>query len=372
MSAPLAPATAPRAPEPRVRPATEGDAAPEPRNRFAFRNDDTLARFERHREAERSVVFVFLDPWAVMGGTAAPLLDRILGEGFSVLARAHRRLREGDAEQIYRKNRPISGTHAWHVAREVYGMGTSWGLLLHRAAGVESAAEGMVRIKGRADPRRGTPGQLRHDFRAPNRSLSLMHSSDDWESAVHEALVFFTPAQMERALDAACAGEPPAASRAAPDAWDEGMESVVPRSPFALLAALRLRALRALPGAEGSPAGNALAAVWGPLLDALRVDRPVMDAARLYLRGAEAEQEPLAALLRAPASAASEDGWPRLYHGAEPRADGILRLLRVLGDPPRYGRADGDALGRESGLLRDRWEALLFRTTLFDFDDFLS
>jgi len=59
------------------------------------------------------------------------------------------------------------------------------------------------------------------------------------------------------------------------------------------------------------------------------------------------------------------------YHAADPAGD-LLRLLLVLNRPEEYVHVDAAALCRSLGVLQDRWEELLFTTTLFNFDDYLS
>src|ERR1700694_2728275 len=164
----------------------------------AFRNQDTLRRLDRFRALADRLVFVFFDPWTLLTQTAEPLVHAILAHGFSVAAISRRRLEESDVEQIYRKNLPIRPDNAWHIPRQVYLMGTSLGLLLHHRSA--KATDLLRRIKGKANPAANSPGLLRYDFRAPNRSLSLLHSSDTWEDTIHEALVFFNLCALERTL----------------------------------------------------------------------------------------------------------------------------------------------------------------------------
>ena len=131
-----------------------------------------------------------------MSGKVLPLVTRIAEAGFLLLDYEFRNLGEADAEEIYRTNTPIRDGAQWHAARRVYEMGVSVGLLFG-VDGNEDACTRMYSLKGRSNPMLTSRGELRHDFRAPNRSLSLMHSSDDEARVMREAAVFFSPARLQ-------------------------------------------------------------------------------------------------------------------------------------------------------------------------------
>ncbi len=329
-----------------------------------------------------SVVFVFFDPWTVVGGKSLGMVNSMLASGFQLLDFEFRSLRESDAEEIYRPNHPIRIGSQWHVARRVYDMGRSLGVLMaHRDAGA-CACTLMRQLKGRACPPLNAPGTLRYDFGAPNRSLSLMHSSDDEGHLEREAPVFFPAARLEVARRRSRNGEASACSAAAVGQLEEsaiieaGAERFQDPGLLALLARLRLRVARLLePAAQGAGAGVLLEAYrwhWQQEASSTGASLSVPDQARRYLglvRGEGALLDPLLAALQAvPYGPAGPANWYRpdpLQVGAAPA------LLRALANPSGYSRWNASRT-LWPGLLADRWEEILLDTTLIHFDDFLS
>ena len=344
-----------------------------PKFENAFRNHDTLRRLARHHSLADRLVFVFFDPWTLLTQTAEPLLRAICAHGFSVASLRCCRLEEGDVEQIYRKNLPIRPDNAWHLPRQVYLMGVSLGLLLYHCDA--KATDLLSRIKGKANPAVNARGHLRYDFRAPNRSLSLMHSSDTWEDTLHEALVFFGPHVLEHALEQ-IERQPPVGAVPAPS-WDLGLEVIRRSSPSSLLVRVRLRAAAALRRVSSahSPevlrALDSLTCLWNEHVAADDASSPVIEAMRAYLGLVQSERPLLRGLLDCSPSTYTLE-YQRLYHRAEDPAADLLRLLSVLNRPEEYVHVNTEALLRSIGVLRDRWEELLFKTTLFNFDDYLS
>ena len=337
---------------------------------FSYRNHDTLRLLDRHRAIADRVVFVFFDAWTIACRTHFDLLERMGAYGFTPIAYAAHRLTEGEIEQMYRRNLPIRADNSWHVAKEVYLTGPSLGVLLHRAADDEPATLAMQRIKGKSNPALGRPGQLRYEGRAPNRSLSLMHSSDDWAATLYESILFFDPVQLDALFRSVADG-----TFGPVDEQDwplvEGCLAITNPSPVHLLLRLRLRAAAVVRRMQGPDEPlRRLTALWRAEAEAVDPRAPVPESVRRYLQMIAREQADVAELTGRPSSAVRTA--PRLYHRGEPCLADALLMLSVLAEPESYMLVDGPALSRKESLFMDRWEKLLFTTTLFNFDDFLE
>jgi nucleoside diphosphate kinase len=116
----------------------------------------------------------------------------------------------GRWERLYQYNlstlNPQNMVGAWWLTSRVLAMGPSIAALLVMppSAGADAHAA-ISRIKGPSDPYRTKPGELRHDFRATNVAMNLIHSSDDPLLSAHEFLLFAPPTVLHHALDTAYA-----------------------------------------------------------------------------------------------------------------------------------------------------------------------
>jgi nucleoside diphosphate kinase len=329
--------------------------------------------------ASSPLVFVFFDAWTLLTGRHPGMIERILGQGFELVDYEFKTLSEADAEEIYRINHPIREQNSWHVARLIYPMGRSLGLLFAVIDPSGCACARMQGLKGKANPALNRPGQLRHDFLAPNRCLSLMHSSDSLEHVRREGAVFFSTERLERAYVTARERASSSSGMLADlrNANAElGIERVEEPGLGSLFARVRLRLLKELE--RSCPALMSAAAplvslrgIWESLgRDASR--GPVIAEAKLYLQLVVREQPLLEGLHAAVTSVERDRGGPCEYYRPRLHEPGaILSCLQVLNNPKAYSHWDSSAqLPRD--LLHDRWEELLFRTHLFNFDDMLS
>jgi nucleoside diphosphate kinase len=330
------------------------------------------------------VVFVFFDAWTLVTGRHIGMVRRILEQGFSLLDFEFRTLSEADAEEIYRTNHPIREGNSWHVARLVYPMGRSLGLLFGLNDADSCACARMQRLKGKANPSLNKAGQLRYDFLAPNRCLSLMHSSDGLEQVRREGAVFF---EADR-IDAACVAARGVGGRDTRGLMtdlveagaESGMERVEEPGLAALFARIRLRLVAELRrmSVRGRPAGLsswhtpllAYKKLWEPL-DRESSRAPVMDEAKSYLQVLAREGPVLQAVVDAVQGGAGERvSYAEYYRPSVHEPLSLVRCLQVLNNPEAYSQWDSDRqLPR--AFLYDRWEWLLFRTHLFNFDDLL-
>ncbi len=347
-----------------------------------WRIGDITASFADFSSLGDRLAFVFYDPWTVGAGLDHALTARIVDEGMRIAAFQYRALAEQDAEQIYRKNKPIRDDNAWHVPRQVYSMGVSCGIIFETDA---QCSQRICRMKGFANPSRNSAGSLRYDFGAPNRSLSLMHSSDNWASMLAECLVFFTPDAL-RATFASVRSGPPGISPSALacDPWRRTAERIVERSPFRLLITVRERAATVVTAAMGAHVSPTLRRLlhqlitqWGSAAATMRDTDPILDQARTYLQLVHAECAMVADVAKHVREWEASDAGivaysPRLYCARTPRVLPVMELLVRLTMPERYAVTDAELLCDRSGLCVDRWERLLFVTTLFDFNDYIS
>jgi nucleoside diphosphate kinase len=352
-----------------------------------MRSSDISERPASQRELERTVpsavaasplVFVFFDAWTLVTGRHTGMIDHILKQRFRLLDFEFKTLSEADAEEIYRTNHPIREGNSWHVARLVYPMGRSLGLLFGLNDPDSCACARMQRLKGKANPSLNRAGQLRYEFLAPNRCLSLMHSSDTLDLVRREGAVFFTVERLERAHTAACQGSSNSdgSMHELADAGAElGIERIDEPALGALFARIRLRLVkelqRAYPGLSRDDSLLSYRTLW----DALSRETsrgPVMAEAQQYLR-LVARERPLIEVIAASIEGSTRDSsvYAEYYRPPAHEPVSILRCLQVLNHPESYSRWDSNKQ-LPQGLLHDRWERLLFRTHLFNFDDMIS
>lgn len=329
---------------------------------------------------ERSpIVFVFFDPWTLGTGRLSGMVGGILDRGFTLLDFEFKTLSEADAEEIYRTNHPIREENSWHIARLVYPMGRSVGFLFGRRDAHSCACASMQRLKGKANPSLNKTGQLRYDFMAPNRCLSLMHSSDNLTQVKREALVFFSADRIDKAC--VCAREngcglAGATQNMAENDDELGLERIDEPGVGTLFARIRLRLIKALQHRQNPPRSrqgllSAYREIWEPLSKESG-RRPVLAEAADYLRVVQQEEPLLNAIIAPVESSALDEGCIAQFyrpHHHEPSL--LLQCLRVLNRPQLYPKWDG-VRQLPPGMLYDRWEQLLFTTHLFNFDDLLS
>jgi nucleoside diphosphate kinase len=330
--------------------------------------------------ASSPIVFVFFDPWTLVTGRYAGMVERILEQGFRLLDFEFKTLSEADAEEIYRTNHPIREGNSWHVARLVYPMGRSLGLLFGMSDRGACACTRMQRLKGKANPCLNRPGQLRHDFLSPNKCLSLMHSSDTLAQVRREAPVFFAPQRIDTALVAADKG-----GSSSEELLDEltsasaeaGIERIEEPGLGTLFARIRLRLVRELqracPTLSHERSSESYRALWKAASRNLQ-RLPVITEAQDYLRLLVNERPLVAAMTEAVTRATAERTTTACaeYYRPSPNEPLVLvSCLQILQSPQSYSRWD-TTQQLPPAFLYDRWEQLLFRTHLFNFDDMLS
>jgi hypothetical protein len=237
----------------------------------------------------------------------------------------------------------------------------------------------MQLLKGKANPSLNKTGQLRYDFLAPNRCLSLMHSSDNLSQVRREGAVFFCVDRLARACEGAgraAANTPALMDELAQASSELGIEHVEEPGLGTLFARVRLRLMKELQRAPTTvPLWPAIASsyreLWVPL-SVERTRRPVIAEAHQYLQHVARERPLLEALTAALGSTVTDRcEYAQYYRPATVEPMCVLRSLQVLSNPEAYSKWDSNRQLPEC-VLHDRWERLLFHTHLFNFDDMLS
>lgn len=314
-----------------------------------------------------SLVFAFFHPWTVQCGKLRPMLERIIERGFRVVAFNFHRITERDVEFLYAGNRPISGSTSWFIPRQLYEMGPSCGVILHRRAAGQPAATAMAQLKGKSQPFLNSVGQLRYDFRAPNKSINLIHSSDDWKATVSEALIFFSRQDIECALRNVHGGHfEDGEMRLLKHPAYASMEVVRDEAAATLLIKLRIRALDLLSGVLEPALCAPLFALWDKWLERDYLALTVHEEAKQYAALVVDEQRLLRPVRRFLQASCGMDR-PRRSLARRPVA-ALAEFLQILAEPDGYGEADIEGL-MSVPVFFDRWEEQLFKTTLLHFDE---
>jgi nucleoside diphosphate kinase len=314
-----------------------------------------------------NLVFAFFHPWTIYCGKAKPMLESIIRQGFRVAEFSFHRLTERDIEFVYAGNRPISKLTSWYIPRQLFEMGMSCGVIFYRKEPGQTATGMMTRLKGKSQPFLNSPGQLRYDFRAANKSINLIHSSDDCESTIAEALIFFTPEEVEWALRCGhLARFAECEARLLRHPAYTGLESICDEAATTLLIKLRIRALNLLGRTLDPAVCKPLFELWNRLLDRDYLALSVHEEAKQYPSLIADEQRLLQPVLHSLHGPSGVDR-PRRSLKRTPVA-AITGFLETLAEPDRYGEADSEAL-LSVPVFFDCWEEQLFKTTLLHFDE---
>jgi hypothetical protein len=199
-----------------------------------------------------------------------------------------------------------------------------------------------------------------------------MHSSDDWESTLNEALVFFPPETLE-----SCFKDPHRRFGRAEEAllrsgFYDGFETI--RSPTALelLLRLRLRTLDQLADLCDAQLTRPLFQLWTKHLGESVEAMSVAQETDLYLQIVDHETMAVCRLIASVGSCQTRGTPPRRYVRSPASRSALLETLRVLNRVDDYPYVDTDRMLSSSALIVDRWENLLLRTTFFHFNELLA
>jgi nucleoside diphosphate kinase len=320
----------------------------------------TLAQRYRAGLGDR-IAFSIIWPWAIIHGKAEPLLERLRVHGFRVVAYDYRTLGDDELEYLAGETRDRFTDKCWRLLCRACGMGVSCGLLLFFDKPTGSASRTLKSVKGETNPSATRPGELRYDFRAPNRMLNLVHSADDWDSALRECTVFFPPGQLMHLFGELEEGRHSFAHEPALllDPRFASINKRQERAATALLLEMRQKIVRLVQDAAPGMNGAALSDYWAGKLKKNYLAESVAREAQEYLT-IIVEEKPLldAVLAQRELEALSRDAAGRSR----------LHALSVLNDVEQYANVDCGAIARSAGGLPDERDDLLFRTTLACFD----
>jgi nucleoside-diphosphate kinase len=128
--------------------------------------------------------FTMIKPDAMANGHAGAILDRIIKEGYHVVALKMTKLSPEKAGEFY----------AVHAARPFYGELVTFmssGPLVAAILEKENAVAAFRKLIGATDPAKADPGTIRKLF-ATSLGENAVHGSDSDESAKNEGDFFFS------------------------------------------------------------------------------------------------------------------------------------------------------------------------------------
>ncbi|WP_315792639.1 MULTISPECIES: nucleoside-diphosphate kinase [unclassified Bradyrhizobium] len=149
----------------------------------------------------KDTIFTIILPDAIKGGKLLEISRRCIDEGYiPILTKVIMKSPERKFEELYKFNiannigeycAEIDRGGMWWLNRRAYSTCPVVAMVLRKVSRILVTPHTDFRkLKGVASPYAAQPGQLRHDFEAVNRSLSLMHSSDEPLSTVRELRIF--------------------------------------------------------------------------------------------------------------------------------------------------------------------------------------
>jgi nucleoside diphosphate kinase len=326
-------------------------------------------------DSQRRVAFVFFDPWSVNQNLHIDITKRILDSGFQIADFSYTRLSACDIENIYKKNKPIDVNKSWYVSGKIYTMGVSCGLLFYYRGefinDYDNASLLLNSLKGKSNPLLNNKGNLRFDFRAPNKSLSLMHCSDDWQSICNESVSFFSADQLMQALNLVSFGNNLIPVGKEKCFFESAIFSVIgfiraiPATH--LLVKIKARILDRIYWQEND-ISKPLIELYSKYLERDFLKFRVEEEIDEYLKFVDKEKE---ILERTKLKFQQQDdsiftNWNNGDHSKYI----LVAAFMLLTNTSRYSSMDTSKFIRLlPSIFYDEWEELLFQTTLYHFDD---
>lgn len=113
--------------------------------------------------------------------------------------------------EIWRYQWNIAPVERIALSEIILSLGPIYGFIARDIRGQGVASVRLARMKGPALPERRSPGQLRHELRAPNRIVSYVHIPDEPADIIRDLSVLFDRREMVRLLTRVRdgAGSPP-------------------------------------------------------------------------------------------------------------------------------------------------------------------
>jgi nucleoside-diphosphate kinase len=131
-----------------------------------------------------------IKPDAVAKKYQAQILQRILDEGFEIVALRQQRLSQADAEGFYaiHRERPFFGELVSYMSQ---------GLVILAALRRPDAVAHWRKVVGATDPRKADAGTIRQKF-GTDLSSNAVHGSDSVENGLRETGYFFVGSELGR------------------------------------------------------------------------------------------------------------------------------------------------------------------------------
>jgi len=131
-----------------------------------------------------------IKPDAVAKKHQAQILQRILDEGFEIVALRQQGLSKAEAEGFYavHRERPFFG--------ELVGYMTNGTVILAALRRPDAVAH-WRRVIGATDPRKADPGTIRQKF-GVDLTANAVHGSDSTENGLRETAFFFVGSELGR------------------------------------------------------------------------------------------------------------------------------------------------------------------------------
>ncbi|RSM50889.1 hypothetical protein DMA12_01745 [Amycolatopsis balhimycina DSM 5908] len=143
---------------------------------------------------------VVVPPDGLMQGVHRRLLD---DHGEHVVAFRFRTLDQRLAERLYLDGlvtqAPERHIRSWWIKSKLFDLGEALVLLMRHPTDAGFQAT-LTAAKGASDPRLAKTGTYRAEYRTPNKTFGLLHSSDDMLSMLYEVSVLFEPEDLAQLL----------------------------------------------------------------------------------------------------------------------------------------------------------------------------
>lgn len=321
----------------------------------------------------KNIVFVFFDPWTVYTLKHYSITKSILSHGFDILNFSYCKLYENHIELIYQKNHPIKESSSWHIPRQVYKLGHSCGMLLYsKNKSILSASKILKKIKGKSSPFLNKPGCIRYDFKAPNKSLSLLHTSDDFESSLKECRPFFPKLNIEECILEYFSKSKSLISNLFFEKNFKPIGQINECSFVNLILRIRLRILEIIfLNAKDLKKRD----IYFFIKKYSEIDFSnisLIEEMHTYINFVKEEKEILACFIRDFYDSYNERKTDDVSWG-ECRIDinTLVSSLKLLNNIYIYSSLDTNDFIKKTPVFLDKWEKLLFKTTLFHFNDVL-
>ncbi|WP_146179901.1 nucleoside-diphosphate kinase [Micromonospora sp. RP3T] len=209
-------------------------------------DDGAVTRLRaRHGEHCTPLAFLLVRPDAVRQGLSWAILDELRREGLTPLEIGVVRPHPRQLEELYLSTQirmaEAGQRPMWWYMPRYYELAPAVAVLLTGGPNETGAAERLTVLKGPANPAQTRPGQLRYRYRSQNMLMSIVHSSEDADSAIREACLFFGEQRVDEAISRRCPAVLDAAEIPAVPAMLPTFHQIVAATQIALLDRLQPR-----------------------------------------------------------------------------------------------------------------------------------